>query len=99
MTENRLTHKNSDSPYDQRWNNTAALTTLRTGKGVRYLWRYGKVCSHVALVDILYHHARSEYQESILKYGLLRSKSWAAASTRERISRAAWRYILRSALE
>ena len=25
--------------YDQRWNNTAALTTLRTGKGVRYLWR------------------------------------------------------------
>ena len=38
--------------YDQRWNNTAALTTLRTGKG-----------------------------------------------TRERISRAAWQYILRSALE
>jgi len=51
MTENRLTHKNSDSPYDQRWNNTAALTTLRTGKGARYLWRYGKVCSHLALVD------------------------------------------------
>ena len=38
--------------YDQRWNNTAALTTLRTGKGVRYLWRYGKVYSHLALVDI-----------------------------------------------
>ena len=37
--------------YDQRWNNTAALTTLRTGKGVRYLWRYGKVYSHLALVD------------------------------------------------
>ncbi len=41
--------------YDQRWNNTAALTTLTSG-------------------GVLYHHARSEYQESILKYGLLRSK-------------------------
>ena len=34
--------------YDQRWNNTAALTTLTSGGG-----------------GILYHHARSEYQESI----------------------------------
>jgi hypothetical protein len=33
---------------------------------------------------VLYHHAPSEYRASILKYGLLRSKSWAAAVARER---------------
>ena len=89
--------------YDQRWNNTAATDRIRYTflifarrmmisrepqrvGGLALLWDAEELAKHrVKDSDNLV--VSDEYQEEEHR------------STRERISRAAWRYILRSALE